>query len=205
MVVAFTLIGITSFYKAIEFINKNETDIKIDVKNKGLISILVALSTTLLYLKYKTNIEFYMYFYVSIYLLITAYIDYKTKNVYTILNYITMIVGIFFLFYQKSIEVDINITIICVIIYTIFVKVGGYFDWFGGGDTEIFIALSIFVSSINMNLFPLVILLINMILSNLILIISNIKNIDVKRLKLKEPKAFAPSIAISTMILILLL
>ena len=201
----FTLIGIIAFYEAIKFINKNDDDIEIDVKNKGLINTIIALSTTFLYLKYKVNMEFYMYFYISIYLIITAYIDYKTKNVYSIFNILTIFIGVLFLFYQKSIEIDINITIMCVIIYTIFVKVVGYLNLFGSGDTDIFIALSIFVSSLNMNIFPLVILLINMILSNLVLIITNINMLDIKKGKFKEEIAFAPSIAISTMILILLL
>ena len=76
---------------------------------------------------------------------------------------------------------------------------------FGDGDTDIFIATSIFVSSISLNTFPLVILLLNMILSNLVLIMFNIKLLDVRKMKFKEQIAFAPSIALSTFILILLL
>lgn len=204
-VVVFTLIGIFVFNKAIKFINKNDEDIKIDVNNKGLINLFIALSTTLLYCKYKVNVDFYMYFYISIYLIITGYIDYKTKNVYSIFNILTIIVGIIYLIYLKNIEVDINLTIICVIIYTIFVKVIGYLNLFGDGDTDIFIALAIFISNINMNIFPLVILLVNMILSNVLLIIFNIKLLDFKKGKFKEEIAFAPSIALSSIILILIL
>lgn len=204
-VVIFTLIGIIAFLGAVSFINKNDKENRIDVNKKGIISLIITLSTTLIYIKYKTNVEFYVYFYLSIYLIIVGYIDYKTKNVYSIFNWLTIIIGIWFLIYQKSIGIDISFTIVCVIIYIIFAKLIGYFNMFGDGDTDIFIATSIFVSSISLNTFPLVILLLNMILSNLVLIMFNIKLLDVRKMKFKEQIAFAPSIALSTFILILLL
>lgn len=204
-VVIFTLIGIIVFLGAVSFINKNDKENRIDVNKKGIIALIITLSTTLIYIKYKANVEFYVYFYLSIYLIIVGYIDYKTKNVYSIFNWLTIIIGIWFLIYQKSIGIDISFTIVCVIIYIIFAKLIGYFNMFGDGDTDIFIATSIFVSSISLNTFPLVILLLNMILSNLVLIIFNIKLLDVRKMKFKEQIAFAPSIALSTFILILLL
>ncbi len=204
-VVIFTLIGIIVFLGAVSFINKNDKENRIDVNKKGIIALIITLSTTLIYIKYKANVEFYVYFYLSIYLIIVGYIDYKTKNVYSIFNWLTIMIGIWFLIYQKSIGIDISFTIVCVIIYIIFAKLIGYFNMFGDGDTDIFIATSIFVSSISLNTFPLVILLLNMILSNLVLIIFNIKLLDVRKMKFKEQIAFAPSIALSTFILILLL
>ena len=196
-VVIFTLIGIIVFLGAVSFINKNDKE--------NIIALIITLSTTLIYIKYKANVEFYVYFYLSIYLIIVGYIDYKTKNVYSIFNWLTIMIGIWFLIYQKSIGIDISFTIVCVIIYMIFAKLIGYFNMFGDGDTDIFIATSIFVSSISLNTFPLVILLLNMILSNLVLIMFNIKLLDVRKMKFKEQIAFAPSIALSTFILILLL
>ncbi|WP_302640428.1 hypothetical protein [uncultured Clostridium sp.] len=204
-VVIFTLIGIIVFLGAVSFINKNDKENRIDVNKKGIIALIITLSTTLIYIKYKANVEFYVYFYLSIYLIIVGYIDYKTKNVYSIFNWLTIMIGIWFLIYQKSIGIDISFTIVCVIIYIIFAKLIGYFNMFGDGDTDIFIATSIFVSSISLNTFPLVILLLNMILSNLVLIMFNIKLLDVRKMKFKEQIAFAPSIALSTFILILLL
>lgn len=204
-VVIFTLIGIIVFLGAVSFINKNDKENRIDVNKKGIIALIITFSTTLIYIKYKANVEFYVYFYLSIYLIIVGYIDYKTKNVYSIFNWLTIIIGIWFLIYQKSIGIDISFTIVCVIIYIIFAKLIGYFNMFGDGDTDIFIATSIFVSSISLNTFPLVILLLNMILSNLVLIMFNIKLLDVRKMKFKEQIAFAPSIALSTFILILLL
>lgn len=204
-VVIFTLIGIIAFLGAIAFINKNDNESKIDVNKKGKIILIITLSTTLIYIKYRASVEFYVYYYLTIYLIIVGYIDYKTKNVYSIFNWLTIVIGIGFLIYQKSIGIDISFTVLCVIIYIIFAKFIGYFNMFGDGDTDIFIAISIFVSSVNLNTFPLVILLLNMILSNLVLIIFNIKLLDVRKMKFKEQLAFAPSIALSTFILILIL
>ncbi len=204
-VVIFTLIGIIAFLGAIAFINKNDNESKIDVNKKGKIILIITLSTTLIYIKYRASVEFYVYYYLTIYLIIVGYIDYKTKNVYSIFNWLTIVTGIGFLIYQKSIGIDISFTVLCVIIYIIFAKFIGYFNMFGDGDTDIFIAISIFVSSVNLNTFPLVILLLNMILSNLVLIIFNIKLLDVRKMKFKEQLAFAPSIALSTFILILIL
>lgn len=204
-VVIFTLIGIIAFLGAIAFINKNDNESKIDVNKKGKIILIITLSTTLIYIKYRASVEFYVYYYLTIYLIIVGYIDYKTKNVYSIFNWLTIVIGIGFLIYQKSIGIDISFNVLCVIIYIIFAKFIGYFNMFGDGDTDIFIAISIFVSSVNLNIFPLVILLLNMILSNLVLIIFNIKLLDVRKMKFKEQLAFAPSIALSTFILILIL
>ena len=102
-VVIFTLIGIIVFLGAVSFINKNDKENRIDVNKKGIIALIITLSTTLIYIKYKANVEFYVYFYLSIYLIIVGYIDYKTKNVYSIFNWLTIMIGIWFLIYQKSI------------------------------------------------------------------------------------------------------
>lgn len=200
-VVIFTLIGIVAFIGAIAFINKNDKENRIDVKNKGLISFLIALSTTLLYIKYNESLDFYIYFYLSIYLIITGYIDYKTKNVYTIFNNISIIIGVLYIIYKMKIGINMEINITYMFIYIIFVKLMEMSKSFASGDTDIFIVSSLFI--INLNTFPLIFLLINMVLSNMLAILTNLKLVDIKKFRFKEEIAFAPSIALSTMILVL--
>ena len=205
-VVILTILGIITFIKSINFVNVIEKDIIIEIKKKGLISLLIALSTTLLYFKYNNSVEFYMYYYISIYLLISGYIDYKTKNVYPIFNWVTIIIGVIYLIYIKNMGIDIRYTITCVIIYIVLVKIMGYLNYFGEGDVDIYIALSIFIGCLKINSsLVLAILLLNMILSEVVLIITNIKLLDIKKMRFKKEIAFAPSIAISTMLFILLL
>lgn len=205
-VVILTILGIITFIKSINFVNVIEKDSIIEIKKKGLISLLIALSTTLLYFKYNNSVEFYMYYYISIYLLISGYIDYKTKNVYPIFNWVTIIIGVIYLIYIKNMGIDIRYTITCVIIYIVLVKIMGYLNYFGEGDVDIYIALSIFIGCLKINSsLVLAILLLNMILSEVVLIITNIKLLDIKKMRFKKEIAFAPSIAISTMLFILLL
>ena len=59
-VVIFTLIGIIVFLGAVSFINKNDKENRIDVNKKGIIALIITLSTTLIYIKYKANVEFYV-------------------------------------------------------------------------------------------------------------------------------------------------
>lgn len=201
IVIGFTLIGIVAFYGALIVVNKSDKENIIIKKEIGVIFIIL-ISTTLLYLKYKLKIDFFFLFYLSIYLIICAYIDYKTMYVYSIFNYLTIIISIVYLV-SKYNEINFINVVINVIIFIAYSIIMSIFKVYGGGDNELFIATSVYIA-INSKIFPLEALFLNMILANLIMIITNIKNFNIKKMKLKRKIAFAPSIAMATMILLLL-
>ena len=198
-VVFFTLLGILLFNLDIKFINSCDDDI-IGVKRSEIVimTILIAISTTLLIFKYD-NIDFVYYYYLSIYLLLVAYVDKKTMNIYTLFPYMTFAVGIIY-FFHKNTWVNYN-EIIYVIIYIVLIEIFSRNKSFNTGDRDIFISITFFLCSYD----TLLTLLLNILLSEFIFIIINIKEIINNKGKLSNPKAFAPYIAMSTYIVIFIL
>lgn len=200
----FSLIGVILFYGAIRIVNKFDQNANIKIKNNLLIVTVIIFSTLIIYLKYGLTLNFIFIFYLSIYLIVCAYIDFKTMFVYSIFNFITIVISIIYLYLTLEItNFGITNLIINVIIYMVFSFALSKFNVYGEGDSEIFIAISIFIA-IKYNVFIIETLLINMVLSNIVAIFMNLKNIDFKKMKLKNRIAFAPCIAISTMILLVI-
>ena len=198
-VVTFTLLGILMFNLAIKFINKFDNEV-ISVKKYEvvLISILIAISTTLISFKYY-DIEFLYYFYLSIYLILVAYVDKKTMYIYTLFPYMTFAVGIMY-FFHKNTCVNYN-EVIYVIIYIAIIGIFSRSNSFNTGDRDIFISITFFLCSSD----TLLTLLINLVLSEILFGLINIKEIVKNKGKLNNPKPFAPYIAITSMIVILIL
>lgn len=200
----FSLIGVILFYGAIRIVNRFDQTANIKIKNNFLIVTVIIFSTLIIYLKYGLTLNFIFIFYLSIYLIVCAYIDFKTMFVYSIFNFITIVISVIYLYLTLKItNFGITNLIINVIIYMVFSFALSKFNVYGEGDSEIFIAISIFIA-IKYNVFIIETLLINMVLSNIVAIFMNIKNIDFKKMKLKNRIAFAPCIAISTMILLVI-
>lgn len=200
----FSLIGVILFYGAIRIVNMFDQTANIKIKNNFLIVTVIIFSTLIIYLKYGLTLNFIFIFYLSIYLIVCAYIDFKTMFVYSIFNFITIVISVIYLYLTLKItNFGITNLIINVIIYMVFSFALSKFNVYGEGDSEIFIAISIFIA-IKYNVFIIETLLINMVLSNIVAIFMNIKNIDFKKMKLKNRIAFAPCIAISTMILLVI-
>jgi prepilin signal peptidase PulO-like enzyme (type II secretory pathway) len=203
VVIVFAIIGIAAFFGAIKFIKLNDKTINLKMEKEIGIMLIILISTTLIYLKYKFTIDFLFIFYLSIYLIICAYVDKKTMYVYSIFNYFTIIISLIYLISTYN-NVYVTKIIIDVIIYIIFSTLMSKLKIYGNGDNEIFIAISLFIA-IKFSINPLEALLVNVIIANIVTIILNYKNINIKKMKLNSRIAFAPSIAISTMIMILLL
>lgn len=202
MIIIFTIIGIAAFYGALNIVKKFDKESSIEINKEIGIIILILISTTLLYLKYKLTIDFIFIYYLSIYLIISAYIDYKTMYVYSNLNYITIIISIMYLLVRHN-NLYMKYVVINVIIFLIFTMILSKLKAYGGGDNEIFIAISIFIAIKYQNI-PLEALLINMLISDVLIIITNFKEINFKKVRFNKSIAFVPSIAISTMILLLI-
>ena len=95
-VMIFTVIAIMIFRLAISFINKirvKEEEEVINLNNNRKVEVLMLIVIALINFKFK-GIDLIFIYILTIYLMITAYIDFKTKYVYTILNIITDALGL---------------------------------------------------------------------------------------------------------------
>ena len=107
--VGLILIGIVTFNLIIKFLIRFDDDkiIKqITRKEQFIITILISISTTVIYLRYNGMFEFVFYYILSIYLIITGYIDQKTKKVYFFINVIVFFIGIVYIIKKYSMEVN---------------------------------------------------------------------------------------------------
>lgn len=206
--VGLILIAIVTFNLIIKFLIKFDDDkiIKqITRKEQFIITILISISTTVIYLRYNGMFEFVFYYILSIYLIITGYIDQKTKKVYFFINVIVFFIGIVYMTKKYSMEVNSINSIFCVIIYNIVNIIFAKMNYYGSGDMEIFSNVSLFLAfNYNRDLLPLALLLINVVLSNIFMLVLYHKYIDIKGMRLKENVAFAPCIALSTLTLLII-
>ena len=172
-------------------------------KEKGVLAMLMLLFNTFIYIKYEGTSYYWFYYYLLIYLTVSAYIDYKIQKVYCFLNYITMAVSVVFWGSQVINGVDtipgVTAYIFFVIMSFIFKLTGAY----AGGDNEVFIAIGYFIVALN-TINPLIKLLLIMLMSSILLPMLNFKYFSIKNMRFKEGNkiAFVPAIMLSTMIII---
>lgn len=172
-------------------------------KEKGVLALLILFFNVFLYVRYKGTSYYWFYYYLLIYLTISAYIDYKIQKVYCFLNYITMAVSLVFWGSQVINGVD---TIPGVTAYIFFIAISCMLRVLGayaGGDNEVFIAIGYFIVALN-TINPLIKLLLIMLMSSILLPILNFKYFSIKNMRFKEGNkiAFVPAIMLSTMIII---
>ena len=172
-------------------------------KEKGVLALLILFFNVFLYVRYKGTSYYWFYYYLLIYLTVSAYIDYKIQKVYCFLNYITMAVSLVFWGSQVINGVD---TIPGVTAYIFFVLISIIFNVTGayaGGDNEVFIVIGYFIVALN-TINPLIKLLLIMLISSILLPVLNYKHFNLKKLEFEEGKniAFVPAIMLSTMIII---
>lgn len=172
-------------------------------KEKGVLALLILFFNVFLYVRYKGTSYYWFYYYLLIYLTVSAYIDYKIQKVYCFLNYITMAISLGLWGYQVLNGVD---TIPGVTAYIFFVLISIILNVTGayaGGDNEVFIVIGYFIVALN-TINPLIELLLIMLISSILLPILNFKYFSIKKMEFKEGNkiAFIPAIMLSTMIII---
>lgn len=172
-------------------------------KEKGVLALLILFFNVFLYVRYKGTSYYWFYYYLLIYLTVSAYIDYKIQKVYCFLNYITMAVSVVFWGSQVINGVD---TIPGVTAYIFFVLISIILNVTGayaGGDNEVFIVIGYFIVALN-KINPLIKLLLIMLISSILLPVLNYKHFNLKKLEFEEGRniAFVPAIMLSTMIII---
>ena len=131
------------------------------------------------------------------YLITTSYIDYKTKYVFTIFDRGAMGVGLLFLI-MSNVDVMGKILNLCMFFFVILLY--NRYEIHGEGDSDVLIVISIFISVFTDDI-ALIMMLI-LLMSTLLAILFNLKNMDFKKMRFKESIAFTPFITIVTIVLL---
>ncbi|SCP99056.1 prepilin peptidase [Anaerobium acetethylicum] len=186
-------------------IKKADTEVLIILgkKDRHLMVAAAVVAASAFYMRYGLEGEYYLYAFLTGYLLVTAFIDRLTMQVYSVFNLAAGAIGAGYLIYQALQGRQMETAFICLAVYALLVRVQTRTGMYGEGDGEIYIVVSLFLCSREYEL-PLLYLLYNMILAALIFMVSNRRQLDLRRWKMKEEAAFAPSIAAATILLLLL-
>ena len=205
MSVILSIISMFIVFFIIELLGKVDEEVcfKMLNKEKGVLAMLILLFNTFIYIKYEGTSYYWFYYYLLIYLTVSAYIDYKIQKVYCFFNYITMAVSLGLWGCQVLNGID---TIPGVTAYVFFIAISCMLRVLGayaGGDNEVFIAIGYFIVALN-TINPLIKLLLIMLMSSILLPMLNFKYFSIKNMRFKEGNkiAFVPAIMLSTMIII---
>lgn len=199
LIAVFTIsfILLYSSFRIIDFINKKD-DENIEIKKyvKIIISTLTSIAVVCLFLKYDISIYLIKYFILINFLMITGYIDYKTKNIYTFLSIIAGIFAMIFLIIEFK-DGNIGNYLLSIALTSIISFVLTKINAIGEGDCEVFIIISMFIGGIAgvFNIFT------SFALSG----IGAIYLLLTKKVKMKDRTALAHYIAISTTILLIII
>lgn len=210
----FVTLALCIFKFTINYISSRvDEKIFFNKKEKLLILILHIAIIDIFLRKYDISIFFFYCYFISIYLLITAFIDFKTQYVYNFLNVIMGVISITYVIYSYMINGTFSMGIYSVLItiaISVLLSILKVWNW---GDTEIFIVISPIIARysilyIYINFSISIILLGSIsIIKGLIKLIKSPKNSSKDLLEsFTKPtrKAFAPYIAISSVITILI-
>lgn len=172
-------------------------------------------SVCFLYEKYQNSSNYIFLMLLLLYLLIVSFMDVQTRYIYRAVNYMGILIGIFYYIittisyvnYDKAIQSMICLALYCAYI-VILVKVRA----FGAGDGYLFAAVSLYLAPLCPKGMLPDILMFHFIISYVIFFIfylilplkenGNVCKISSRSSK-RKAEAFAPSIAASTMLFIL--
>ena len=197
--VVLSLISILFFHLIIKYVSKNDTEIKV---SKIVYIILTSIYLIFIYIFiniYGFSIEFIFKYIVLVYLVATAFIDFKTQYVYCFFNRFMGLVAILYIIYLNShnfiIKENIEGILIAIIISLIF----SFLKIWGEGDSEIFIVVSPFIA-----VYGLEYIIANFVLSMALSAIFNLIGLIAKKVDIKSSIAFAPYIATSSLLILLI-
>lgn len=147
--------------------------------------------------------HFLNYAFLTGYLIFMSYTDQKIKQLYSVVTVLVIIVESVILALNIS-KVTLDITVITTIAVVLVLFVMSLFNWIGMGDVLIYTALAIYLTRYSM--IPMISLVMNILLTNLLFIISAIilKLAKIEKYKGKN-RPLTLYIALSTFICNLLL
>ena len=188
------------FFKKLILINDDENNLTTKKREYFIIPILLIISSYV-FISIFTGILNNLLIPIIIgTLFICVYTDWQNKIVYRIYSILLIGLSIIFAIYNYKLYLDIN-TISAIIMAIIIIYILTIFNCFGIGDALVLVGNDIILSVINNKYFIAEILLWHFIIAALLMIILNLKKMNWKKLRFKNPVAFVPYIYLATMII----
>lgn len=151
-IIAIFMALIFNSFKVIDFINTREKAEEI-IKDSGITRYIISTLTTLfvvcLFLKFSISYIFFKYFVLILFLMIIGYIDFFTKNVYSFILKIGLVIGAAFVVYELFSGVSITNYLISFIGTSIITLLFSAFHLMGWGDFYVFILCALFLGSLS--------------------------------------------------------
>lgn len=155
--------------------------------------------------KYKADILCFFFICMLLYVLIAAFVDYYTMYIYRFLNYIGIITGIICFFITENTgKYTIIATISSLLLYFLLLYILVILKAFGAGDGLLFAGIAFYLMSLDQTSNLVVLLFSHLILSYLIFYVYYFIQIFFKEKNNTTIRAFAPSIAASALMIVLL-
>lgn len=201
------LVEIILFWLGLYFFSKYEEKLgmMINWKEYILIGIIFTAIEVLLFSLFGYGRDFICHSLGFFYLIIAAYIDYKTQAVYRI-GSVLFIAGNMYLFVSQPMSMAARSEkLLSLIIFNLIIVVYGRLDFMGWGDVLTFTGVSFWLAALIDQVLALESCLYCLMLSSLIFIILNHRNIDWEKMKLRDCQAFLPSLAMGTLLTVVYL
>lgn len=200
MVIASVVLGLIStvfFYLIINYIKLNDKEIKVK-KEEYILILFIYMICVYTFIKiYGISIMLAFRYLVLNYLVITAFIDLKTKYVYCFLNRIMGCISVAYILYLGSKNILLFDDVIAMLMGVSIALLFGFLKIWGEGDSEIFIVISPFIATYGTQY-----IIVNFIIAMSLSAIFNLIAITIKKLNLESQVAFAPYIAISSLLIL---
>ncbi|WP_143315242.1 prepilin peptidase [Clostridium sp. HBUAS56017] len=185
---------------SIKYINKNDNQtIRNKITNKIFLSSISGALILLLYIKEGMGFEFLIYSTLIVFLVIIGYVDYETKYVYEIMSIpllgVSVITSIMNLVIGNITYKEILGSLITIGVVIVFSKL----NYVGAGDIEVL--SSVFLILNKVAILPGIVLIFSFGISGIV----SIYLLLIKKVDINYRKAFCPSIAIATYLLLLLI
>ena len=197
MVILFALLGTALCVGMILFLERNEEGLKLIGSKKDLLviagSFFIVEATLFSFTGYGR--EFICHSLIFFYLITASYIDNRTQQVYRI-GSIVFIAFCAALFLCKDMGWEIRFEkTVSLLIFNMAVIAFGKMDFMGWGDVLTFAGVSYWLGTFTDGILTLESCLYCMLFSSILFVAVNVKDMDWGNLRMKEYRAFVPSIA----------
>jgi len=179
--------------------------IMVSEKEAVLMAFLITLAESALFKIHGVGLDCFYHGMVIYYLLVAAYIDHKTGNVYRIgslffiLSNILVCVFLYRMNAYERLESAVYVGMFSIIVILL-----GVFKMMGWGDVFTYIGLFVWFGTWRASWMLLEIILVYILLANLVFLVLNAGNIDIRKGKIKGRGAYLPAMAVGSILLELL-
>lgn len=192
------LAEIILFTAGIYALNKydEKAGIQVSIKEYVLIGMIFTVLEVILFSFYGYDREFGCHSLILFYLIVAAYIDYKTKKVYRIGSIV--FIGFSITLFVLSLGPVMFTTVekfICIFVFAVIVILQGTAKMMGWGDVLTYIGVFFWLGSWKYECMTVELLAVYMLLANVLFLIFNIRKFDWKNKTMKEEAAFLPGMA----------